>query len=149
MIRHLHHACISTSDMDRALAFYRDTLGLKLITDFEASGKELDRIFGCSGFRARVAYFEEGLEVSQFFFPVNKKMLNVSYSDIGCAFLIFEVSDLDEMYSTLVDRGAEFYCRPIAVPPPFPTLPSIRVAHIRGPDGERISLMEIPANTGV
>jgi catechol 2,3-dioxygenase-like lactoylglutathione lyase family enzyme len=149
MVKHLHHAFISTSDMGRALAFYRDILGLKLITDTEASGKELDRLFECSGFRARIAIFEEGLEIAQVFYPVGRKSMNVGYSDVGGTILVLEVSDLDKMYSTLVDRGAEFYCPPITVPPPFPGLPSLRVAHVRGPDGERISLMEIPANTRV
>jgi len=149
MIKHLHHAFISTSNMDRALSFYRDILGLKLITEMDASGGELDRLFGYSGFRARIAIFEEGLEIAHVLTPVGRKSMNVGYSDVEGTILVLEVSDLDKMYSTLVDRGAEFHCPPITVPSPFPTLPPLKVAHIRGPDGERISLMEIPANTGV
>ena len=72
--------------MDRALVFYRDILGLKLITDMDASVGEFDRLFGYSGFRARIAIFEEGLEIAQVFSPVGRKSLDVEYSDVGAPF---------------------------------------------------------------
>ena len=42
MIKGIHHTALSTPDLDRMLAFYRDLLGLEVVTEFAwPAGSEL------------------------------------------------------------------------------------------------------------
>jgi catechol 2,3-dioxygenase-like lactoylglutathione lyase family enzyme len=144
MIKKLDHALISSSDIDRSLAFYRDTLGLKVEFEDETSGREFALVMGApSDFRARVVQFEEGLEICQFISPEGKQ-LDTKPWDIGAILLDFEVSDLDGMYSALADKGVNFISPPIALRSPHPGGGSLKIAQLTGPDGERIVLLEFP-----
>ena len=62
MIRGIHHTAISTGDLQRALAFYRDLLGFETV--FEAGGpagtEVADNITGLSGSSAQVAMLRAG-----------------------------------------------------------------------------------------
>ena len=147
MIKRLSHACIVVSDMDKALAFYRDTLGLKVRMDFDVSGEEtgFDRIFQNPGIRFRIVYFEEGVELAYFYSPSDGKPLlneNVRFWDHGNTLLIFEVSDLDKIYSDLVAKGVKFFAPPQSPEPKVPTIGRTKVTHLQDPDGVRISLLE-------
>jgi catechol 2,3-dioxygenase-like lactoylglutathione lyase family enzyme len=139
----VHHACITVSDIDQALAFYRDTLGLKMTMDFEISGEEFDRLHEYPNTRARLLYFEEGLELAYYYSPSDGRPLNARLWDHGHTFLILEVSDLEKTYATLVDRGVKFFAAP-QLPKKEAPVGKIPVAHLRGPDGVRISLIEWP-----
>lgn len=142
MIKKLDHACLSSSDLDRSVAFYRDKLGMKLEFEEETTGKEFGTLFGAPpSFRARVVQFEEGLEISQFISPAGRE-LNLETWDKGTIFLVFEVSDLEKTYSTLLDRGVKFVNPPITLKSPLPGGGLLKIAHLLGPDGERISLSE-------
>lgn len=142
MIEQLDHACLSSSDIDRSLVFYRDILGMKLEFQMETAGKEFETLFGApAGFRARVVQFEEGLEISQFISPHGRD-LNLKTWDPGAIFLVFKVSKLDEMYSTLSGKGVKFVNPPITLKSPLPSGGSLKIVHLHGPDGERISFME-------
>lgn len=143
MIKQLHHACISSSNLARSLAFYRDVLGFKLLFEMDNSGREHETLFGTKpGFHSRVVQFEEGLEVSEFISPAGRKSLHLKPWDIGAVFLIFEVSDLDNLYATLMDKGVKFVNPPMTLKSPLPGGGSLKIAHLHGPDGERISLWE-------
>lgn len=142
MIKRLHHACITTSDIDRSLAFYRDTLGLKLEWKDDVSGGDHDTIFGESNLHSRTAYFEGGLELTQFFHPEGRKSLNLKTWDVGVSFFIFEVTDLENMYPSLKEKGVNFVHPPITLRHPDSDVGGIKIAHLHGPDGERISLLE-------
>lgn len=144
MIKKLHHACVTVSDMDRALAFYRDILGLEMTMDFEISGDEFDALFHRPGVRGRLVYFEEGVELAYYFSPSDGKPLSARPWDSGFTFLIFEVSNLEKMYVTLVDKGVEFRAPPKLPSTEVPTEGAVKVAHLNGPDGELISLIELP-----
>lgn len=144
MIKKLDHALISSSDIDRSLAFYRDIIGLKVEFEDETSGKEFAAVMDApSDFRARVVQFEEGLEICQFISPPGRE-LNLKPWDIGAILLDFEVSNLEETYSVLAGRGVNFISPPVALPSPHPGGGSLKIAQLIGPDGERIALLEFP-----
>ena len=144
MIKKLDHAAITVTDMEQALTFYRDKLGLKVVMDTEMGGEHFDMLFGCPGIRGRAVYFAEGLELLQFFSPADGKPLNQKFWDIGAALFVVEVDDLEATYSTLVDRGVEFYSPVVSPPTHIPTVGQIKLAHVRAPEGVRISLFEKP-----
>jgi len=142
VIEALDHACLSSSDIDRSVTFYKDILGLKLEFRMETKGKEFETLFGAPpGFHARVAQFKEGLEISQFISPPGRE-LNLQTWDTGAVFLIFRVSGLDKLYTKLASKGVKFVNPPITLKSPLPSGGALKIAHLHGPDGERVSLME-------
>jgi glyoxylase I family protein len=142
MIKRLDHACLSVSNIERSIAFYRDALGMTLEFQEESSGKMHERLFGAPpGFRAKVVQFKEGLEISQFIVPAGKDYQLKTW-DIGGHFLIFAVDDLDKTYAESVKKGVKFVTPPNLLVSPKPDGGSLKIAHLFGPDGERISLME-------
>jgi catechol 2,3-dioxygenase-like lactoylglutathione lyase family enzyme len=143
MTKKMDHVSLSVSDLDRSVAFYRDILGLKLLFQEETSGKEFETLFGAPpGFRARVAEFKEGVEISQFISPPGRD-LNLETWDIGVGFLIFHVTELDKIYSDLVEKGVKFASPPVTMKSPLPGGGLLKAVHMYGPDGERISLDEV------
>ena len=146
MIEKLDHASLATADLNRSVAFYRDILGMKVEFQMgEAKGEEFQRLFGVSEFHSRVVQFEEGLEISQFIAPKGRE-LNIQTWDNSAIFLIFRVTGLDEMYTELKAKGVKFFNPPTTLVSPRPSGGSLKIAHLQGPDGERISFCEfIPA----
>jgi glyoxylase I family protein len=53
-LRGFSHVCIAVTDMERALAFYRDVLGLRVIFDTELGGAGLEAASGEAGARGRM-----------------------------------------------------------------------------------------------
>jgi catechol 2,3-dioxygenase-like lactoylglutathione lyase family enzyme len=143
MIKKFHHMCLSVSDIDKSTAFYRDILGLTVLMRAEPCGEEMRAVFDTPpGFNAKSVVFEQGLEISQFVFPAGRESLDLKPWDIGAIFLAFEVTEFDKMYSTLLQKGVNFVSPPITFQLPKPVGNSMRIVHVSGPDGERISLIE-------
>ena len=49
MIGVILHVAISVSNMDEALAFYRDALGMEVVRDITLSGEKLSALVGLDG----------------------------------------------------------------------------------------------------
>lgn len=142
MIEKLDHASLATADLDRSVAFYKDILGMKVEFQMgEAKGEEFQRLFGVPEFHSQVVQFEEGLEISQFIAPKGRE-LNIQTWDNSAIFLIFRVTGLDEMYTELKAKGVKFVNPPTTLKSPRPSGGSLKIAHLYGPDGERISFCE-------
>ena len=149
MFKKIDHACISSSDIDRSMAFYHDVLGMKVAFEDETSGQEFGLVMGVTGeFRARLAQFEQGFEIIQFISPIGRK-LNLKPWDVGAPLLDFEVSDLDRMYSNLIGQGVKFVSPPVTLKSPHPGGGSLKIAQLNGPDGERIVLIEFERSRNI
>ena len=81
---------VSVTDVDRAVAFYRDVLGIPFL--FRVSGQPM-AFFDCGGVRLYL-----GVPESE------------AYRARGM--LYFAVDDIDEAYEALLDRGVEFAAAP-------------------------------------
>lgn len=81
---------ISVSDIDRAIRFYRDVLGLALL--FEVPGQSM-AFFDCGGVRLYIAK------------PSDPKYRANS-------FLYYRVDDIDAAYRDLVKKGVAFLSEP-------------------------------------
>ena len=58
--------------MDRSVAFYRDVLTFKPVSDIEVDGPEYDQLYGIFGVRARLVQIQLGeqqIELTQFISP--------------------------------------------------------------------------------
>jgi len=143
MIRAIHHAAISTGNLERALAFYRDVLGFEVLVDAGwPSGTELvDRITGLKDSSARWVVLKVGnaiIELFQYESPPPKQGdPNRRVCDHGIAHISLDVTDVDAEYERLRAAGMTFHC------PPQNLGTAVRTTYGRDPDGNVIELHEV------
>jgi predicted enzyme related to lactoylglutathione lyase len=109
----------TVKNIDRAVAFYRDTLGLPLL--FRAPPKLA--FFNCGGIRLMFSEPEPG-----------------SPHDHPGSILYFNVDDIEGVHRALVDRGAE--C--VGAPHLIAKMPDhhLWIAEFRDGEGNTLALME-------
>jgi catechol 2,3-dioxygenase-like lactoylglutathione lyase family enzyme len=108
---------ISCTDLERSVAFYRDTLGIPLL--FEVTGQPM-AFFDCGGVRLYLGKPESPEFRSQ---PI----------------LYFRVDDLDEAYETLRSRDVEFVDEPHLIARMEDH--ELWMSFFRDPDGANLALM--------
>ena len=119
MITGLAHACFTVSDLDRALVFYRDGLGLKEAFEFVNEDGRRYGVYLHLGGRNFIELFSGAL---------GERAEKQSYSHI-----CLEVDDIEATVSLLRDRGIE-------VSPIKMGKDQSYQAWITDPDGNRIEL---------
>ena len=119
MITGLAHACFTVADLDRALAFYRDGLGLKEAFNFVNEDGKRFGVYLHLGGRNFIELFSGDLD---------ERAEKQSYSHI-----CLEVDDIEATVSLLRDRGIE-------VSPIKMGKDQSYQAWITDPDGNRIEL---------
>ena len=145
MIQGIHHVAISSADVERSLAFYRDLLGFEVV--FEQSwppGTEIaDAITGLDGCSARQLMLRKGtayLELFQYHAPEPQpRDTEWRVCDHGITHLCLVVDDLDEEYERLGAAGVGFNS------PPQDLGGGLRTVYGRDPDGNVVELHEFPA----
>jgi len=144
----IFHTGMTVSDLDRSIRFYRDVLGLKLIsgpTDVY-EGEDLSRGVGVQGARLRLAIFQVGdgsIEVHQYFSPksaVNKAM---PPNTVGVTHVAFRVSNAAEKMKELKTKGVEFLSE-LNVVEEGP-LAGWKWVYFKDPDGISLELIEYNA----
>jgi glyoxylase I family protein len=143
MIRGINHVAISTGNLEGALAFYRDLLGLEVV--FEAgwpSGTEVaDKITGLKDSSARWVVLKAGnaiIELFQYESPPPKQGdPKRRVCDHGIAHICLDVTDVDGEYERLRAAGMTFHC------PPQNLGTALRTTYGRDPDGNVVELQEV------
>lgn len=144
----------TVSDMDRSIAFYRDVLTFKQISDVEVDGPEYDRLWGIFGVRARVVRMqlgEEQLELIEFLSPPDVRPIPVpSYSnDLWFQHFAIVVSDMEAAWAQLRKRHVrQISPRPQTIPVSNPAAAGIKAIKFRDPDGHNLELLWFPEGKG-
>ncbi len=142
MIRGIHHTAVSTPDMERALAFYRDLLGLVVVSDFTwPSGfSTADAITGLEDSSARVVMLRAGnamIELFEFASPEPRPAeAGRPVCDHGITHICLDVVDVESEYRRLKDAGVVFHCEP-------QNLGMTIATYGRDPDGNVFELLEV------
>ncbi len=126
MIKSLAHACFVVSDLDRAIAFYRDALGMELAFEFtNDQGQRTGAYLACGG-RTFIEMFS-GRPV-----PADP---NASYRHIS-----LEVDDLEAAARRLTEHGAGVTDKKLGRDKSWQ-------AWTADPDGNRIELHQYTADS--
>jgi catechol 2,3-dioxygenase-like lactoylglutathione lyase family enzyme len=142
MIRGLHHIGISTGDLERALAFYRDLLGLETVFEagWPAGAEVFDNITGLSNSSAKVAMLRAGntmIELFQYESPPPRPgEPDRPVCDHGITHICLDVTDVEAEYQRLTGAGMRFHCPP-------QDLGFARATYGRDPDGNVVEILEI------
>jgi catechol 2,3-dioxygenase-like lactoylglutathione lyase family enzyme len=143
MIKGIHHTAISTGDLERSVAFYRDQLGFKeaIASGWEVGTETLDKITGLQDSSARMVMLKAGnafVEIFQFKTPNPRSAESMRpVCDHGITHLCLAVTDVDGEYERLKAAGMIFHC------PPQTTSTGNRVTYGRDPDGNVIELLQV------
>src|SRR6476619_3297218 len=108
----VNHFGIQVADLERSIAFYRDTLGLELVTTWVRDQEYIQELVGYPGVELHVAVFR--LPLSDLFLEVleyrnvDRQTVDPSTANPGTAHLCLYVDDLDQFHERLVDNGVRF-----------------------------------------
>ena len=146
MIRGLQRTVISTPDLERAVRFYRDLLGLKVLTrgSWDGNWESADELTKVQGTAARWVMLSAGntnLEIVQYDLPVQMPTTDEPHrpvTDHGIARICFEVTNIHAIYEALVEAGVHFHC-----PPQYQDDLGV-TTYARDPDGNVVELVQYP-----
>jgi catechol 2,3-dioxygenase-like lactoylglutathione lyase family enzyme len=144
----------TVSDMDRSVAFYRDVLTFKPVSDVEVDGPEYDRLWGVFGVRARVVRMQLGeqqIELTQFLSPPDVRPIPVpSYSnDLWFQHFAIVVRDMEAAWEQLRKHHVRLISpRPQTIPISNPAAAGIKAIKFRDPDGHSLELLWFPDGKG-
>jgi catechol 2,3-dioxygenase-like lactoylglutathione lyase family enzyme len=149
-VTRIDHVGITVSDVDRALGFYRDLLGLRLIADSTVAEPEVAELLGlASPVQLRIADLDSGdgriIELLEYVQPRGRRIAFES-SDVATAHIAFTVDDLAAVRERLLDAGATIVSRrPITISEPGGSFDGAICLYVRDPDGVILELVQRPS----
>jgi len=144
LIRGIHHATVSTGDLDRALRFYRDLLGLEVVhsISWERGEPVADRLTRLKDSAATLVMLRAGnafVELVHYESPYPRGGdPERPVCDHGITHICFDVVDVDQEYQRLKAAGVEFHCSPKTI-----DNGRIRTTYGRDPDGNVLEFQQI------
>jgi catechol 2,3-dioxygenase-like lactoylglutathione lyase family enzyme len=120
MIKNVHHTCITVSDLEQSIEFYRDVLGLELVMteESERSGDDRSKALGVAKAKVKLAIFRAGdAQVELIEYATAKgRPYDRNNNDVGAMHIAFQVEDIDVVYQRMVDHGVRFTSPPVTIP---------------------------------
>jgi catechol 2,3-dioxygenase-like lactoylglutathione lyase family enzyme len=141
----LDHVSVTTGDIARSLAFYRDLLDLPVRSVGELSGEEVERITGIPGARLLSADLDLGrgqvLELLEYVGA--EEGVGLPLERPGSGHIGLTVDDVDAVHSALVDAGVAVKSAPVELTEPGDWY-GARCMTVLDPDGVAVELVERP-----
>lgn len=144
MIKGIHHVALVTTDMERALRFYRDALGFQEVikaawrADDEGADRH-DRVVGLEGSGADVVMLSAGnliIEMFQYHSPAPATLPRSEANMAGWRHIGLQVVNIDAVYERMRAAGGTFHAPP-------QDHGHLKAVYGRDPDGNLIEIMEL------
>jgi len=132
-----HHFGVTVTDLDRSIEFYRDALGLDVLSRFSVSGEEFATGVGVDGAAGTFAHLDADsarVELVEYE-PVGDDATRAAINQPGATHLGLEVDDLDATDEDLPDDVE-------TLSEPQTTESGTRILFLRDPDDNLIELLE-------
>jgi len=144
MITTTDHFSFSVSNMEEALDFFRDALGLEASPIEDVAEANVRKIVGFADARLRISMVSipggNRIELIQYVSPQGKPVDSATCNP-GAAHIALQVDDIEKMYKDLSGRGIKFINPPEWGPGPGGT-GTWGVSYLKGPDGITVEIME-------
>ncbi len=141
----MNHTGFVVSDMERALEFYRDVLGLREQRNMVLEGDLVTQLTGFENAKVHVVYLGNDLrhavELVHFLRPSVTAWTRPPRNRVGTAHLGLIVDDVDACYKELSEQGMEFV-NPPALRPDAVYSWARKVCYVYDPDGNMLELIE-------
>jgi len=132
-----HHFGITVSDLGTELAFYRDELGLDVISEFSVGGESFATGVGVPGASGEFAHLDAGgarLELIEYD-PAGEDRRGGDVNDAGATHLGLAVEDVRDTYENLSDDVE-------TLSEPQTTETGSNICFLRDPEGNLVELIE-------
>lgn len=147
MLGPVAHIGITVRDLNAALAFYVDLLGMEKLGEATFSGEEASRLTRMPGTVLRAVYLRGGkeikgppLELLHFVEPaIESGKAYAGVSNPGITEVAFWVDDIEKTYTDLQAKGVEFYSSPQLFE--FAGYKA-KAVYFWGPDGTTLELIQ-------
>lgn len=139
MIGSAHHYGVTVSNLDDALEFYRDELGMEPADELSFDSEEFGKFVGVEDVDVDIVFLDANgtlVELLEYNHPPGDDANEgVSNNDVGAAHLCIEVDDIESVYDDL-SSGTSF------INPPQTLDNGAKVAYMYDPDDNVIELLE-------
>jgi catechol 2,3-dioxygenase-like lactoylglutathione lyase family enzyme len=140
MFKRMDHIGVSVKNMEKAIEFYRDVIGLEKVMDREFDAP-LAEITGLEGARARVVHMRLGeafVELFDYKHPKGREPRpDHKQADFGLTHIGFFVDEFHKTYQDLKAKGVRFLSEPVEI------RPGVYVAYFRGAENEICEIREV------
>jgi catechol 2,3-dioxygenase-like lactoylglutathione lyase family enzyme len=140
MFKRIDHVGVSVKNIEKAILFYSDIVGMEKVLDREFDSP-LDRIIGIAGARARIVHMKLGDSVIELFDYKHPKgrepRADQNQSDYGLIHIGLAVENFEKTYQDLKTRGVIFLGEPVEI------RPGVFVAYFHGAENEICEMREI------
>lgn len=147
MLHGMHHAGVTVASLDRALAFYRDVLGLEVFVVAERTDATIGQIVGYPGGRIKLAFCgvpgdTARVELLEYLEPRGESGGGETFRP-GTGHVCFRVSDIEALYERITAAG---YSARSDAPVTITEGPNAgaRAFYVRDPDGYTVELFQPP-----
>ena len=150
MLGAVAHIGITVRDMDKAVEFYRDTLGLKVVGDVTIQGDEASTVTQVPGTKLRAVYLRyeddpKGPPIELLHFIEPKGDNGKPYPGLanpGITEVAFWVKDIEKTYQELQAKGVDFYSAPQLFDLDGEGYGKVKVVYFRDLDGTTLELLQ-------
>ncbi|UPW01281.1 VOC family protein [Halorussus gelatinilyticus] len=132
-----HHVGVTVTDLDRAVAFYRDALGLDVLDRFSVSGEAFAEGVGVPGATGEFAHLDAGSARVELvaYDPEGDEAAAERVNQPGAKHLGLAVADLDGFYDELPPAVE-------TVSEPQTTASGTKILFVRDPEGNLVEILE-------
>lgn len=142
MITQIRHTGLVVADLNNALSFWRDLLGLRVIKRMDESGPHIDAMMGLENVHVTTvklaAYDGNLIELLHFHSHPDEPVWKGTPYSTGLTHIALTVDNLDSVYEMLVEAGIIFYASPQQSPNGC-----AKVIYCRAPEGVLLELVEV------
>lgn len=140
MFKRVDHVGVSVKNIEKAISFYSDVVGMEKVMDREFDSP-LARIIGIEGAKARIVHMKLGDSVIELFDYKHPKgrepRADQNQSDYGLIHIGLMVEDFQKTYLDLKAKGVQFLGEPVEI------RPGVFVAYFHGAESEVCEMREI------
>tara|TARA_B100001123_G_scaffold227713_1_gene256239 strand:+ start:557 stop:994 length:438 start_codon:yes stop_codon:yes gene_type:complete len=141
-IRAIRHTGIVVSNMERAVEFYRDVLGMTVWADFRDDSQFVQNATDVPNANIWMVKLkaEDGvsIELLQYLSHPQEIPPPQRSCDVGCNHVALQVDDLEAMHEKLTAAGIRFHA-----PPAVSSDGGAKMAYCRDPEGVILELVEL------
>lgn len=140
------HLGICVTSLAESVAFYRDLLGFRTLTQVDVRGADADRLLGLEGVDQTSVFLErDGVRLALFEFrspaPVGARRPR-AMNTLGLAAIMLRVDDLDATLARMREASVQILDETRTDYPQYDS----RLVFVTDPDGTMIELVEIPGD---
>ena len=141
-MKNIRHVGLVVSDIEKALEFYRDLLGLKIQGTTDEKGDFINQMFTKENIELKTIKLSADdnatrIELLEFSNPKSNQNKKIELTNSGFTHIALTVNNLNEMYLRLRKADVQFNC-----PPKLSPNGKLKIAFCRDFEGNYLELTE-------